>query len=500
MPQRLFPVTTALAALLIGVAQAQPAGPVGVRNGLPPAVAEALTRAQLPLEALSVVVRDVEAPRPQLSWQADRPVNPASLFKLVTTLVALDQLTPAFTWSTGVWLDGSVRDGVLDGSLVIRGSGDPTLVPERVWMLLRRVQQLGVREIRGDIVLDRSAFATEPGSPGDFDGEPLRPYNARPDALLLAHKAVVYTFTPDRARGVAAVAVEPSLLGHQVDPVVALAPGPCNDWRAQLKPSPGDPTRMAFAGTYPTSCGERSWPLAYPEPATYNARLLRSLWQGLGGTLLGSVVDGPAPSTTPTFEWRSPPLTEAVRDINKHSNNVRAQQLFLTLAARPGGTATSAGAREVMRRWLAERLPTHEAVIVNGSGLNRDQRVSAAMLADLLRWAWASPVMPELAASLPISGLDGTLRRARAGNGLAHLKTGTLRDVAAIGGYVVTPSGQWRIVVAVIQHPLANSARSALEAVVEWASEVATPVDTTPRLNPAAAAAAAPARRASGRR
>jgi D-alanyl-D-alanine carboxypeptidase/D-alanyl-D-alanine-endopeptidase (penicillin-binding protein 4) len=113
----------------------------------------------VPASALVAVVQDLSSGRSVLSLGAQQAVNPASLAKLFTTVAALDQLGPAWAWSTPVWLQGRVRDGVLDGSLHIRGSGDPKLVLERLWLLLRRVQQLGVREIRGDIVLDSSAFA-----------------------------------------------------------------------------------------------------------------------------------------------------------------------------------------------------------------------------------------------------------------------------------------------------------------------------------------------------
>jgi D-alanyl-D-alanine carboxypeptidase/D-alanyl-D-alanine-endopeptidase (penicillin-binding protein 4) len=165
----------ACAGVLIGLtavaAQAQS------RTSLPADVGAALDRAKVPREALSVVVQDLaDRSSTRLTWQAQAAVNPASLMKLVTTSAALDVLGPAYTWTTPVWLQGSRRagnSGVFDGNLVIKGSGDPTLVFERVWLLLRRVQQLGVRDIHGDIVLDRSAFDVATTDPASFDGEPL---------------------------------------------------------------------------------------------------------------------------------------------------------------------------------------------------------------------------------------------------------------------------------------------------------------------------------------
>lgn len=448
---------------------------------LPPEALQALQRAGVPAEALSVVVHDTSTDRRVLQWQEQRPVNPGSLAKLLTTYAALDRLGPAYTWATPVWITGPLRDGVLEGSVFIKGQGDPKLVLERVWLLLRRVQEMGVREIRGDIVLDSTAFSVPEADPGDFDGEPLRPYNVRASALLLNFRSVTYTFQPDEAAGVARVLVEPALAGLQIDRsvplAVPLASGGCGDWRGALKAS-FEPGRTRFTGAYPAACGEGLWPVADPQPSTYDARLVEALWREMGGQLAGVVREGVAPvELKPAFEQRSPALAELIRDINKFSNNMMAQQVFYTLALqarRPGtaGVVTQEMARDVVLRWLTERTGAAapgEIVIDNGSGLSRQTRISALRLARVLIAAFDSPVMSELMSSLPISGLDGTMRRSRTTPGRAHLKTGTLRDVAAIAGYALSNSGKRYVVVAVINHPNAGAARPALDAVVQWA-------------------------------
>jgi len=451
-----------------GIALAAAAAPAN----LPRDVHAALQRAGLPDEALSAVVLDANGRR-LLQWQDQRPVNPASLTKLLTTAAALERLGPAYTWATPVWLAGPVQAGVLEGSLHIKGSGDPKLVLERVWLLLRRVQQLGVREIRGDILLDNSAFAVPDTPPGDFDGEPLRPYNVRPAALLFNFRSTTYTFVPDAATGVARVLVEPTLAGTAVDRSVPLGSGPCEDWRGALKAA-FEPGRTRFAGSYASACGEQSWPVADPQPASYEARLVEALWREMGGTLGGTVREGAAPADLkPSFEQRSPALAELIRDINKFSNNVMAQQLLLTLAreANPRAPATPESAREVLGRWLAERTGAlaDDVVLDNGSGLSRHTRISAMRLARVLQAMLDGPLMSELMSSLPISGVDGTLRRARAASGRAHLKTGSLRDVAGVAGYVLSNSGRRYVLVAVLNHPQAGAARPALDALVQWA-------------------------------
>jgi D-alanyl-D-alanine carboxypeptidase/D-alanyl-D-alanine-endopeptidase (penicillin-binding protein 4) len=459
-------------------------------QALPPEVTTLLARAKVPPDALAVLVVDA-APAlsdkyaPLLSWRADASMNPASVMKLVTTYAGLDLLGPSFTWATPVYVDGTIADGVLRGNLIIRGQGDPTLVQERLWLLLRRVQGLGIQSITGDILLDRSAFAASTQNPADFDGEAQRPYNATPDALLLNFKSVVMTFTPNPGNGSASVNFEPPLAGMRMQTRVPLLAGAngsaslaaCGDYRAQLKADFTDPYRMAFNGSYPAACGEKVWAVAYADPASYAERAVAGMWQEMGGKLGGRVREGrAAPVQAPVFEMASPPLAEVIRDINKFSNNVMAQQLFLTLGqasgAPPTGGASMEASRAVVANWWRERMGGQpQPVLDNGSGLSRQARITPQGLARLLQTAYVSGVMPELMASLPISGVDGTLRRNKSvvSQGWAHLKTGSLRDVTALAGYVHSPSGRRLVLVAIVNHPNANAARPALDALVEWA-------------------------------
>ncbi len=445
---------------------------------LPPPVQQALTQAQLGPEHLAAWVAEVgHETSPLWAHRADTAVSPASLMKLVTTGAALDLLGPAYTWHTTVTYGGPVRDGVLEGSLHLRGQGDPLLVIERLWLLLSRVRGEGVREIRGDIVLDRSAFEMPPQDPGAFDGEPLRPYNVQPDALLINFKSLALTLRPDPARGVAVVSHRPALAGVQVPQEVPLDPGECGDWRRLLEADFSDPLQVRLAGRYRAGCGERTWSLAYPDPGSYNARVITALWQALGGSLAGQVRDGPSPAgVAPAFEFASPSLAEVVRDQNKFSNNVMAQQVFLTLGWVRRGRGTLEAAREVVTEQLRTLAGCRSGPLQldNGSGLSRTERLTARCLAALLDAAWAGPWMPELLASLPVAGQD-TASRAVSAAGRAHLKTGSLRDVAALAGVVHAPGGRRYVVVAILNHPQAATApgRAVLDAVLGWVLEKA---------------------------
>jgi D-alanyl-D-alanine carboxypeptidase/D-alanyl-D-alanine-endopeptidase (penicillin-binding protein 4) len=456
-------------------------------QGLPTEVQATFARAKVPVEAVSVLVVDAQTDAngqstPRLSHRITTPMNPASVMKLVTTYAALDVLGPAYTWRTPVYMEGAVREGTLQGNLYIKGQGDPKLVLERLWLLLRRVQGLGIKTIAGDIVLDRSAFEVPPSDPAHFDGEPLRPYNAAPDALLINYKAVVMTFTPDRSTGTAQVQFDPPLAGVQMQPTVPLlsaggsTSGDCGDYRGALKADFSDPNRIRFAGGYPSGCGEKVWPVAYADPTSYATRAVQSMWLDVGGKLTGTVRLGTVPSAVvqgkPAFDVASAPLAEVIRDINKYSNNVMAQQVFLTLGRGEADTPASFdSARAVVQRWWKERMGSDDApVLDNGSGLSRQERISAQALGRLLQSAYLSPLMPELMSSLPITGVDGTLRRVKSRtNGSAHLKTGSLSNVVAVAGYVHAASGKRYVLVAIVNHANANAARPAIDALVDWA-------------------------------
>jgi len=467
---RLIPsLFLSLAALASAGAFAQPS--------LPPEVDAALARAKLPRDAVTMLVADADGVRPpRLAWRSQVPVNPASIMKLVTTYAALDLLGPAYSWNTPVYVDGTVSNGVLNGSLYIKGQGDPKLVLERVWLLLRHVQGLGITTVSGDIVIDRSAFEnTVENDPGAFDGEPLRPYNASPDALLINFKSVNMTFAPDRSGQIARVSYEPPLASVAMPPTVALAPGECGDWRSALKADFSDVNRIRFNGGFPAACGEKSWAVAYGDPRTYSLRALGGMWAEMGGRVGGQMREGRVPAgLKPAFEFGSPPLAEVVRDINKYSNNVMAQQVFLTIGFTQKNRGTFEASRSALGQWWRDRIGTGEAppVFENGSGLSRDERISAAALGKMLQVAWRSPVMPELMSSLPASGVDGTLKkRALRSGGAAHLKTGTLRDASGVAGYVHGASGRRYVLVAIANSENAGAARAAFDALVDWASQ-----------------------------
>lgn len=448
------------------------------QDGWPPPVYQALRAAGIPSAAVAAVVQEVAAPRPVLRVNEQVAMNPASVMKLVTTLAGLELLGPAYRWKTEAYLDGPLRDGVLEGNLILKGYGDPKLNYEAFWMLLRALRGKGLREIRGGLVFDRSHFERVQGDPGRFDGDIFRPYNVLPDALLVNFKSLRFAFVPQPESGVARVSVDPHPPALDVVNVLKLSEGACPEGRAfrdLLKPTfdPARP-RVLFTGEYPSSCGEKELNVALLEPNDHAGGVFAQLWAEMGGVWSGATREGQPPAgARPYHVHESPPLGEIVRDINKFSNNVMARQLFLTLAVESAAPpARAANAFRAVRQWLAAKgISAPELVMENGSGLSRVERISAANLANLLLAAWRSNAMPEFIASMPVAAVDGTMRRrlrheAVAGN--AHIKTGLLSDVRSMAGYVLDRNGHRHAVVMIVNHPNAHQAQPAMDALLRW--------------------------------
>jgi D-alanyl-D-alanine carboxypeptidase/D-alanyl-D-alanine-endopeptidase (penicillin-binding protein 4) len=456
------------------------------KSNLPANVLQALKQANVPLQDISVMVVPVSkaseglqvAPKPRLSYRASAEMNPASVMKLITTSAGLSILGPDFTWRNRVLVDGTLKDGVLYGNLYLKGSGDPKLVLERVQGLIDAVMAKGLRDIRGDIILDGSVFDLSAKNPASFDAEPLRPYNVAPQGLLLNFNAMVFKFSPDVANGVAKVESEPPLANVQWPRTVPLSNGPCQDWRTQLRADFSQADTVRWMGTYPTACAAQQWPVAYVQPQSFAARMMDAMWRQSGGKLQGQVRDGVTPGNASLWhEAPSLPLSEIVADINKFSNNVMAQQLFLTLSSQNKRGQFEAS-RQVVLTWWAQHLKDQKPpVLDNGSGLSRDERSSAQALAALLQLAAQSPYAAALEKSLSIAGVDGTLSRLKDRQpespaiGRARLKSGSLRDVASLAGYVEGLSGQRYVFVVIVNHPNANAVRPAFDKLLAWTVE-----------------------------
>jgi len=444
---------------------------------LPAPVGGALRAAGIPQDAVAVYVQQVDKPRPLIAQNASQPLNPASTMKLVTTYAGLELLGPAYTWKTEVYAGGPVSEGVLEGDLILKGYGDPAFTLEKFWDMLRALRQSGLREIKGNLVLDRGWFESVAHDPGAFDDEPWRAYNATPDALLVNFNATRFTFRGDVPSGKVLIAADPELPQLRMLNQIELRQVPCADWKDRIGyevQQSGEAVTLTFSGNYSVACGEKSLELSVFNDAAYVYSLFRQLWQEQGGVLRGTLKQGEVPAGAKRLvEMTSPPLADTIRLVNKFSNNVMARQILLTMGAEkisvPGNADKGA---QAVRDWLqARKLDFPELVIENGAGLSRLERISAQHMGELLLAAWKSPVMPELMSSLPVVAVDGTLQKRLKDSpvaGQAHLKSGSLDGVRAMAGYLLDRNGRRWVVVFIVNHARAADARAAQDALLEW--------------------------------
>ena len=430
---------------------------------LPATVQSVMNLRELPYDSLSIYVEDLESGDVILQWLENELRNPASTIKLLTTLVSLDVLGPAYRWQTDVYARGEIDGDRLSGDLLIKGHGDPFLVTERVWQLLRTIRLAGLREINGDLLIDDSYFDVGEYDPAAFDKQPLRAYNVVPNALLMNFKVVRYWFEPIRDSNSVQIKLDPELENLNVDNRLALAPGRCRGYQRGIAITSNEAVdKVTFSGKFPDGCKRYAMDRTALSHNQFVFGLFGTLWRQLGGEFDGSwenvvaeaIIDADA---EPIVSFDSLPLRDMIARVNKHSNNVMARQLLYTLAAEvTGPPGTEEGGRQVVANWLAENgLESCNCAIENGAGLSRKSRISAAAMGDLLRFAWRQPYMPEYLASMSIAGLDGTLSRRFRGTqliGKAHLKTGSMDHVAAVAGFLQSRSGRRFAVVALQNH------------------------------------------------
>jgi D-alanyl-D-alanine carboxypeptidase/D-alanyl-D-alanine-endopeptidase (penicillin-binding protein 4) len=454
---------------------------VTMPQALPTPLATAWRDSRLPDDTLSLVVQPLDGGPLLFSIAPNVPRNPASVMKLVTTWASLSTLGPHYTWRTEFLAEpGTHVDprGALQGPLYLRAGGDPQLMFENLWTLLRELRFQGIKQIN-DVVVDRFVFGNVAIDPAAFDGMPERPYNASPDAWMVGYGAMRVAFMPDPDGRRWVPAIDPPVPGVRIEGQVAWVDDICSG-----SPSVDiDPfitaqgVMLRLSGQAAGACGAFNVYRLVLAQTDLAEAIFRLLWKEVGGTFTGRMRAGMTPpDAVPLASHQSPTLAEIIRVINKQSNNLMARTLLLTLGAergtRPSTVATSGAV--VSRILAAQGIDMPELVVDNGAGLSRNGQVSARGVAAILSTAWRSSFMPEYMSSLAISGVDGTVStRMREGSaqGIAHLKTGTLRDASALAGYVLGASGRRYVIVSLVNHEQAASARAFNDSLVTWLAE-----------------------------
>jgi D-alanyl-D-alanine carboxypeptidase/D-alanyl-D-alanine-endopeptidase (penicillin-binding protein 4) len=491
----------------------------GRTGELPEATVRALRDAEIAIDEAGVFAAHLDDGSVIVSRNADRPLQPASTIKTLTAIVALEQLGPGWRTRTSALATAGIRHGRLDGDLFLRGGGSVDFDAAALRRMLVELRLSGVRRITGDVVLDRTLF--DPARPDigvpPFDETPEFRYNVIPDALLLNSNLVRLDLDADD-RGVR-VAMTPHLDRVDVSATkLALVERECDKWEdgwrlpvVEYRPRGG--LRIELRGEFPADCRTHT-EVNVLERLTFATRLFRAEWRALGGRLDGIVREGATPRGARVLaEHSSRTLLEWTRDILKRSDNPITRQTYLLLGTEasdpdrriprwrrsmldagsvasppaPSGAGrekTLAASERVVRGWLrAHALDDAGLVLENGSGLSRRERISPRLLAGVIAAAMRSPFAAEFQAMLPIVGVDAAMAR-RLPESPAVLsgrfKTGSLRNVVSVAGFVPDAAGRICVVVAIVNHDRpfdqwSAKGRAALDSVIDFVARSGKP-------------------------
>ena len=445
------------------------------KQNLPKSVTKLLKKYKIPEKNISVYIRDLNSQTPLISHNAHILRTPASTMKLLTTYAGLKALGPNYSWRTEVWFRGDLKDGVLKGDLIFKGFGDPFLVVENLWKLVKTLRDKGLKDIQGDIIIDNSYFQQAPHNPSAFDKKPFRVYNAQSTAIMFNFQATRFLLKPilnepfiktgttnktkkkkSNLLGTVEIHPFPKMNELKLDNQMKLVKGRCKRSHYNPKFSQQKDGTLTIKGNYSSKCKQRFILRAVSKPEQHIYNAFREIWLDLKGSLKGGLKIGRVSQTDERLHvYSSPTLGTQIRLINKWSNNVMTRQLLLTIGAKKfGAPGTVEKGRRALLSILSENgIDTRGISLENGSGLSRTAKISALQMANILELAYRDAYMPEFLASLSLPGVDGTLvNRFRKDDlrGRSHLKTGTLDFATAIAGYMLNRKGKRMVIV--IQH------------------------------------------------
>lgn len=399
-----------------------------------------------------VHVRSLKDGQTLFAHNADRLFNPASNMKLLTTASALWFLGPNYRFRTEARRDAELEGGVVKGNLYVKGGGDPTLTSEEVFGFVNEIALRGVREVKGDLVVDDTFFDRVFEGPGWDQEIGDHAYAAPIGALSFNFNTFEVHVTPgDRVGDPVHVAVWPDVPSIEVT-ASAFTRGSGSRGRIWTGTSrqPGDRIRVTVRGTMAANdvYGRINRSRVH-NPSLFAGEMLMRMLDMRGIKVKGKLRFAAMPKrgTVPVAMHLSSPLADIVSTLNKFSNNFMAEQILKTLGAELyEGQGTWATGNRAVRDFLAEvGIDGDKVVLANGSGLNDANRVTPEQLTRVLQAMYQRfDVQPEFVASLAVAGASGTIHsRFEDSPAEARLraKTGSLTGVSALSGYVETQDG-----------------------------------------------------------
>jgi len=397
---------------------------------------------------IGIVVKDLGKDSVVVSINPDTLLNPASVAKLVTGAAALELLGPGYVHFTRVYIDGEFNSdlGTVDGNLYIKGFGDPGFGPERIWLFVQHLRHMGIKTVKGDLILDDFYYDTVSVGPGFSAEDGSRAYQSIINALPVSFSAVAIHKRPGQEVGSPVhVDMFPKIEGVKISSSAATVGGS----RGRL-----DVSTSLTSGT--TQILVRGG-MAVGEKPRYTYRKVWQTWETFGGAFIaqckesglhieGRTIRRRVPDSLtakpPFYTFESEPMHTFINHIFKWSSNFVSEMLLKTMAAeRMGAPGTWPKGVTVMSNWWEKQGLPDELQLGNGSGMGDVSRVSAAQITELLSYVHKQTYSHDYIAALPSAGIDGTLKtrfnRSRLA-GKVRAKTGTLNSlkVTTLAGYM----------------------------------------------------------------
>jgi len=403
---------------------------------------------------LNVAVLDLKSDEWLVRENAEVPINVASNAKLVTAAGALELLGPSFQFRTELF--GDIDEAGRAKRLVLRGGGDPEFSTADLYRLVQVARGRGLAEVE-EIAVDQSLF-DDKFVPPSYEQQPQEwaPFRANISALALNRNAVSLNVFSTRSGEPARVWYDPPGVVEPSGRVETgkKASGDKVHWNLEVEENPQFPASKV-GGSLAEGLGRRRYARRLEDPRRAGGLALSSILKELGVKHTGEVALGERKKEPRLALWNSSPLAELVRDLGKDSDNFVAEMLLVSLSSthkpdseksEPVAWSSSLGA-SLLEDWLKSKSLLSEGIVVkNGSGLFDGNRYSASLLTKLLAQMAKNPrVRQEYTSQLATGGVDGTLRKRMKGHEMAgrvRAKTGTLRNVISLSGYLQRTGGE----------------------------------------------------------
>jgi D-alanyl-D-alanine carboxypeptidase/D-alanyl-D-alanine-endopeptidase (penicillin-binding protein 4) len=423
---------------------------------LPPAVERIIQKSGIPKNDISIYIKETgNGGREIASLNASKTRTPASVIKVLSTYAAVLKLGFDYRWPTQFYSKGKIKNGVLKGDLLVKGFGDPTLSTKHLENIVEKIKAKGIKRITGNIVIDRSYFAVGTKNNSGFDKHTYSPYNAMPDAMMFNERVSTICITPKKNDVHKKVVDGSYIIKNNLQRVNK----PCRgrySWPAFKIDNSSAIPEVLLQGKISKRCGTRNICKVITEPYKSFYYALKDALNKAGVNVQGTMRLHKIPSNAHIlFTHYSENLEKIISKTAKKSNNLYARHLLLFLGAKMyGAPATLSKGRKAIEYILRSKgaLGAGMLSIDNGCGLSRTAKLNAKLLAGVYDDAYKR-YGNRWMKTLSIAGVDGTIKRRFRGTVVknrAWMKTGTLKRVKNIGGYVKSKNGRLYTVVILV--------------------------------------------------